>query len=73
MRYVALLPRWVRELYCQTTYVHSLPQHRPQLDTSLPPEDESKFLAYCVLSENLPQFDFGEFLRHSLETNTPTV
>jgi hypothetical protein len=21
MRYVALLPRWVRELYCQTTYV----------------------------------------------------
>jgi hypothetical protein len=22
MRYVALLPRWVRELYCQTTYIH---------------------------------------------------
>ena len=24
MRYVALLPRWVRELYCQTTYVSQM-------------------------------------------------
>jgi len=23
MRYVALLPRWVRELYCQSTYACS--------------------------------------------------
>jgi hypothetical protein len=25
----------------------------------LPLEDDSEFLACCVLSENLPQFDFG--------------
>jgi hypothetical protein len=33
---------------------HLLPDHRPQLDFSLPPEDDPKFLACCVLSENLP-------------------
>jgi hypothetical protein len=27
----------------------------------------------CVLSENLPQFDFGEFPHHPLEMNTPTI
>jgi hypothetical protein len=25
------------------------------------------------LSENLPQFDFGEFPHHPLEINTPTI
>jgi hypothetical protein len=27
MRYVAVLPRWVRELYCQTTYVYNKCAH----------------------------------------------
>jgi hypothetical protein len=40
-------------------YVHLLLEYGPQLDVSLPPEDDPKFLACCVLSENLPQFDFG--------------
>jgi hypothetical protein len=39
-------------------YVHLLPEYRPQLDVSLPPEDDPKLLACCVLSENLPKFDF---------------
>jgi hypothetical protein len=50
-------------------YVHLLPEYRAELDVSLPPEDDPKFLACCVLSENLPQFDFGEFPHHPLETN----
>jgi hypothetical protein len=54
-------------------YVHLLPEYRPQLDVSLPPEDDPKFLACCVLSENLPQFHFGEFPDHPLEINTPTI
>jgi hypothetical protein len=29
-------------------------------------------MACCVLSESLPQFDFGEFPHHALDTNTPT-
>jgi hypothetical protein len=52
-------------------YVHLLPEYRPQLDASLPPEDDPKFLACCVLSENLPPFDFREFPHHPLETSTP--
>jgi hypothetical protein len=35
-------------------YVHLLPEYRAQLDISLPPEDDPKFLAFCVFSENLP-------------------
>jgi hypothetical protein len=54
-------------------YVHLLPEYRVQLDVSLPPEDEPKFLACCVLPENLPQFDFGEFPHHPLETITPKI
>jgi hypothetical protein len=42
-------------------YVHLLLQYRPQLDVSLPPKDNSKLLASCILSENLPQFNFREF------------
>jgi hypothetical protein len=30
-------------------YVHMLPEYRPQLDISLPPEGDPKFLAFCVL------------------------
>jgi hypothetical protein len=48
-----------------------LPEYRPQLDVLLAPEDNPKFLACCVLSENLPKFNFGEF-PHPLEANTPT-
>jgi hypothetical protein len=40
-----------------------------ELDVSLPPEDDLKFLDCCVLSENLPQFGFGEFASHLLERN----
>jgi hypothetical protein len=54
-------------------HFHLLSEYRLQLDVSLPPEDDPKFLACCVLSVNLPQFDFGEFPHHPLETNTPTI
>jgi hypothetical protein len=54
-------------------YIHFKPEDRPQLDVSLPPEDDPKFLACYVLSENLPQFDFGEFPYHPPETNIPTI
>jgi hypothetical protein len=54
-------------------YVHLLPEYRAQLDVSLPPEEDLKFLACCVLSENLPQFDFGEFPHHPLKTITPKI
>jgi hypothetical protein len=39
-------------------YVPLLPEYRTQLEVSLPPEDDPKFLACCVLPENLPKFDF---------------
>jgi hypothetical protein len=39
----------------------------------LPPKDDPKFLAFCVLSENLPQNDFGELPHHPLEMNTRTI
>jgi hypothetical protein len=32
-----------------------------------------KGVSKYVLFENLPQFDFGEFPYHPLETNTPTL
>jgi hypothetical protein len=53
--------------------VNLLPEYTAQLDVSLPPKDDPKFLACCVLSENLPQFDFGEFPHHPLETITPKI
>jgi hypothetical protein len=46
-------------LVVNVPYVHLLPKYRPPFDVSLPPEDDPKFLACCVLSENLQQFDFG--------------
>jgi hypothetical protein len=54
-------------------YVHLLPEYRSQLNILLPPEDDPKFLAYCILPENLSQSDFGEFPHHPLEMNTPTI
>jgi hypothetical protein len=42
-------------------YAHLLPKYRPQLDISLPPKDDPKILAFCVLSKNLTQLDFQEF------------
>jgi hypothetical protein len=59
--------------YSKCSNVHLLPEYRPGLDFSLPPEDDPKFLACCVLSENLPQFDFRECPHHLLEMNTPTI
>jgi hypothetical protein len=61
------------DLAVNVPYVHFLPEYRAQLDVSLPPEDDPKFLACCVLSENLPQFDFVEFPNHPLEIYTPTI
>jgi hypothetical protein len=61
------------------SYSHYLPyvrlqyEYRSQLDVSLPPEDDSKFLACCVLSENLEQFDFWESQFHPLKTNTHLI
>jgi hypothetical protein len=62
-----------RYLTINVPQVHLLPEYRPQLDVSLQPEDDPKFPSFCVLSENLPQFDFGEFPHHPLEVNTPTI
>jgi hypothetical protein len=53
-------------------YVYLPHEYRPKLDVSLPPEDDPKFLT-CVLPENLPQFDFGEFPHHPQEMNTPLI
>jgi hypothetical protein len=47
--------------------VHLLHEYRPKLDVSLPPEDNIKFLVSYIFSENLSQFDFGEFPHHPLE------
>jgi hypothetical protein len=54
-------------------HVHLLPEYGPQLDVSLPPEDDLKFLSCYVLSETLPQLNFGEFPHHPLETITPKI
>jgi hypothetical protein len=43
-----------------------------KLYVSLPPEDDPKIMAWHV-SENLTQFDFGEFPHHPLEMNTQTI
>jgi hypothetical protein len=47
-------------------HVHLLPEHRGQINVSLPPQDNPK-------SENLPEFNFEEFPHHPPETNTPTI
>jgi hypothetical protein len=60
-------------LWHSAPYVHLLPEYRPQPDVALPYEDDPQFLACSVLSENLPQFDFGEFPHCPLEINTPTI
>jgi hypothetical protein len=54
-------------------YVHPLSEYWPQLNVSLPPEYEPKFFPCRVLSENIPQFNFGEFPLLPLETNTPVL
>jgi hypothetical protein len=41
--------------------------------SQLQTEDDPKFLACCVLSENLLQVDFTELPHHPLEMNTPTI
>jgi hypothetical protein len=47
--------------------------NRPQLDVSVPLEVALQTSACCALSENLTQFDFGEFPHHPLEMNTSTI
>jgi hypothetical protein len=53
-------------LTVNVSYVHLLPEHRPQLNVSLPPQDNPK-------PENLPEFDFEQFPHHPPETNTPIL
>jgi hypothetical protein len=36
-----------------------VPEYKLELGISLPPEDDPKFLACFMLSENLISFDFG--------------
>jgi hypothetical protein len=60
-------------LTVNVSHVHLLPEYRPQLDVSLSPEGDPKFLARRILSEKMQQFDFGEFTHHILETSTPTI
>jgi hypothetical protein len=60
-------------LTVNVAYVHLLPEYSLQFDVSLPSKDNPEFLACCVLSENLAQFDFGEFSDHLLERKTPAV
>jgi hypothetical protein len=60
------------DLTVNVPYVHLLPEYRSQFDISLPPEDDPKSLACCVLPANLPQFDFREF-PHPLEMNSPMI
>jgi hypothetical protein len=47
--------------------------YRPKLDVSLSSEDESKLFVCYILSENLTQFDFGEFPHHPLDMKKPTI
>jgi hypothetical protein len=54
-------------------YVHLLLEYWAQLYVSLPPEENPKFLTCCILSENLPQFNFEEFPLHPLETIMPKI
>jgi hypothetical protein len=60
------------DLTVNVPYVRLLPEYRPQLDISLPPEDDPKFVACCILSENVPQFSVQKFSHHPSNTNTPT-
>jgi hypothetical protein len=57
-------------LIVSVPYDHLLPNYGPQLSVSLPPKDDPKFLACCVLSENMLQFHFGEFPYLPLKMNT---
>jgi hypothetical protein len=45
----------------------------PQFGISLPRKDDPRFMACCVLSENLLQFDFREFSHRRLEINRPRI
>jgi hypothetical protein len=52
-------------------FIHLLPEYRPHFNVSLPPEYGPKFLACCILSEDLPLFNSGEFPHHPLDMTTP--
>jgi hypothetical protein len=40
---------------------------------SVSPADDPRFLACRIFSENLTQFDFGDFPHHPLKTNTSMI
>jgi hypothetical protein len=60
-------------LTANVPYVHLLPKYRPERDVSLPPEDDPKIPACCVLSEHMTNFSlgtqlhFGGFPLHPVE------
>jgi hypothetical protein len=60
-------------LIVNVPYVHFLSEYSHQFDISLPPRNDPKFLACCVLSQNLSHLDFKVFQYHSLKVNTPTI
>jgi hypothetical protein len=59
--------------HCPTVNVHRLPEYWPHLDVLLLPEGDPEFLACCVPSESLTQFDFNKFPHHPLQVNTPLI
>jgi hypothetical protein len=54
-------------------YAHLLPECRPQQEVSFPSADDPKLLAFCIVLENLSQFDFRELTHHPMEMNTSTI
>jgi hypothetical protein len=49
-----------------------LPEYRSHLGFSLPPENGSKFLACCILSEDQLHFGFWQFANYPPKKNIPT-
>jgi hypothetical protein len=57
-------------LIVNVPHIHLLFKYRPQLDISLPPKDDPKFLACCL---KICHNSILEFPHHPLETNTPPI
>jgi hypothetical protein len=53
-------------------YIYLLPEYRSHLDVSLPTEVHPKFLEYCVLPADAPQFSIWAFPHHPLEMTSTT-
>jgi hypothetical protein len=60
-------------LTANVPYIHPLPEFKHHLTSQCPRKQNPRFLACCILSEILPQFDFGDYSHHPLETGTSTI